>query len=65
MLLSASAGYDPRVAPMALAKMKREDVCMLFEDQRIAYMARPEVMQQAVTIYEAKKKEQGTDKKHY
>ncbi|KAL1805981.1 hypothetical protein ACET3Z_029049 [Daucus carota] len=59
MLLSASAGYDPRVAPMALAKMKREDVCMLFEDQRIAYMARPEVMQQAVTIYEAKKKEQG------
>ncbi|KAL8148271.1 hypothetical protein AgCh_005586 [Apium graveolens] len=63
MLLAASAGYDPRVAPRALEMMKGEcrenDELLFLSEVRIKFMAQPEVMQAAVSIYEKTMKKQG------
>lgn len=63
MLLAASAGYDPRVAPKALRMMKRDfkgnDALLFLLEERIKFMAQPEVMQEAVSIYEKTMKKQG------
>ena len=56
MLLSASAGYDPRVAPVALQKMDSGHHLFHFMEERIKHMTQPEVMQKAVDIYEERRK---------
>ncbi|XP_063949131.1 mitochondrial metalloendopeptidase OMA1-like isoform X1 [Daucus carota subsp. sativus] len=56
MLLSASAGYDPRVAPVALQKTDSEHRQFHFMEERIKHMTQPEVMQKAVDIYEGRRK---------
>lgn len=59
LLLSASAGYDPRVALLALRKMKRDlkklkgsEVPLLHLKERIEFVSKPEVMQKAVSVYQ-------------
>lgn len=63
MILAASAGYDPRVAPTALEMMKRDirgnDEILFLLEERIKFMTQPEVMQEAVSIYEKTMKAQG------
>ena len=56
MLISASAGYDPRVAPVALKKIDSRHHLSHFMEERIKYMTRAEVMQKAVGIYEERRK---------
>lgn len=65
MLLAASAGYDPQVAPMTLKKMQAitESHGAYFDDleKRIEFLSQPEVMQEAVSIYQESVMGQGTD----
>ncbi|WOH12218.1 hypothetical protein DCAR_0831720 [Daucus carota subsp. sativus] len=56
MLLSASAGFDPRVAPVALQKINSERHLSHLMEERMKYMTQPEVMQKAVDIYEERRK---------
>lgn len=61
MFLSASAGYDPRVAPVALGKLETEHGLSSFLEERNKFLSQPKVMQEAVSIYENYVKIQGTN----
>lgn len=69
MLLSASAGYDPRVVLLALKKMKRDlkklkgsEIPLLHLKERIEFVSKPEVMQKAISVYQERTKRQCTDR---
>ncbi|KAL1805975.1 hypothetical protein ACET3Z_029043 [Daucus carota] len=75
MLLSASAGYDPRFAPTALpnpdvylnlepVKYNEVPFAKLELAERIEFMTKPEVMQEAVRIYQSKSKGQCADREY-
>ena len=75
MLLSASAGYDPRFAPTALSnpdeyldlkfvKYNQLPFSKLENSERIEFMTKPEVMQEAVRIYQEKRKGQCADQEY-
>ncbi|XP_063938768.1 mitochondrial metalloendopeptidase OMA1-like isoform X1 [Daucus carota subsp. sativus] len=75
MLLSASAGYDPRFAPTALSnpdecldlkfvKYNQLPFSKLENSERIEFMTKPEVMQEAVRIYQEKTKGQCADQEY-
>lgn len=64
MLLSASSGYNPGVAPMILKKMQaitEQHGAHLYDlEKRIEFLSQPKVMQEAVSIYEESIKAQET-----
>lgn len=60
MFLSASAGYDPRVALVVLGNQTSEDAPCPSMVKRMELISRPKVMQEAVAIYEESIKGQGT-----
>ncbi|KAL1805980.1 hypothetical protein ACET3Z_029048 [Daucus carota] len=75
MLLSASAGYDPRFAPTALSnpdeyldlkfvKYNQLPFSKLENSERIEFMTKPEVRQEAVRIYQEKRKGQCADQEY-
>ncbi|WOH12219.1 hypothetical protein DCAR_0831721 [Daucus carota subsp. sativus] len=75
MLLSASAGYDPRFAPPAISIMEKyltlefvkyNDLpfAKLESAERFEFMTNPEVMQEAVRIYQEKTKGQCADQEY-
>lgn len=57
MFLSASAGYDPQVAPVVLRNKTGKDGPCPFMAKRIESISHPQVMQEAVAIYQKKHQE--------